>query len=173
MKTLMSLVAIAAMVPAVAVERRPAPSIAYVSLQQISNQTAGAKTAAARLDKARQERTREIAAKQREIEATHLKLVNAGGIFQSSTRAQLRAQEDRQRAELQHLTQQAQTDLQTLQRDLQNGLRQRITAVLDDIAAKRGLQIVLNQDSAVVWAPAGADLTAQVIDRLNSENTGK
>jgi Skp family chaperone for outer membrane proteins len=52
-------------------------------------------------------------------------------------------------------------------------LRQKITAVLDDIAAKRGLQIVLNQDSAVVWAPAGADLTAQVIDRLNSDSTGK
>jgi outer membrane protein len=138
-----------------------------VSLQRISKEATAAKASAAKLESLRQEKAREVSAKQRAVEATHLQLVNAGGILQASKRAQLKAEEDRQRAELQHLTQQAQVDLNQMQRQLQAEMLEKIGGILGEMAKRRGIQIVLNQDAAVVWGPVAADLSTQVIERLN------
>jgi outer membrane protein len=169
MKALLSLIALSAFGGVVtgAIQSSPAPPIAYVSLLRISKEATAAKASAAKLESLRQEKAREVSAKQRAVETTHLQLVNAGGILQASKRAQLKAEEDRQRAELQHLTQQAQVDLNQMQRQLQADMLEKIGGILGEMAKRRGIQIVLNQDAAVVWGPVGADLSTQVIERLN------
>ena len=89
-------------------------------------------------------------------------------MFSTSKRAHLKTQEGQQQNELQHATQQAQTDFQTLQRELQADLRREFSAIVADLAKAKGIQLVLNSDSAVVWASTGTDLTAEVLDRLNA-----
>ena len=151
-----------------ATEQRRTSQIVYISMQRISTESMEAKSAAAKLDALRQERTREIAAKQHILEETRRQLANAGGVFSASRRAQLTSDEGRERTELQRLTQQTQTDFQDLQRQLQIALRQKLTAAIDVISKRRAIQVVLNQDTAVVWAPPGADVTTEVIERLNA-----
>jgi len=148
--------------------QRPGPSIGFVSMSKISTQSTEAKAAAAELEKLRKEKSDEVAAKQKAVNDVHLQLVNAGGFFQGTKRARLQQEESKQRAELQQLTQQAQSDLQNRERQLQATFSQKIGGILNDLARQRGLQIVLNSDTAVVWALAGEDLTAEIVSRLNS-----
>ena len=147
----------------------PASPIAYVSAQKILTESTQAKAAEKRLEGLRQTKAQQIAAKQKALDATRLQLANAGGIFSASTRTRLKAQESQQQSELQKLMQDSQNEVQTLQRQLQAELRQEFTAIMTEVAGPRGVQIVLNADTALVWAaPGTVDLTAQVLERLNA-----
>jgi Skp family chaperone for outer membrane proteins len=149
------------------VQPRAATPIAYLSLQRISAESIEGKAAVKRLEAAGQARAQDVRARQRALEATRVALANAGGVFQASKRTELKAQEERQAQELQKATQAAQTELQEIQREVQAKVRQELGVIMADIAKQRSLQLVLNQDTAVVWAPTGADITAEVLDRLN------
>ena len=150
-----------------AVQSRPVPPIAYVSVQRISAESIEGKAAIKRLETFGQGKTQELRGKQQALEATRSQLANAGGVFQASKRAELKTQEEQQRIDLQKATQQAQADVQELQRQLQTKLRQELNVILSDIAKRKSIQLVLNQDTAVVWAPEGSDVTAEVLERLN------
>jgi Skp family chaperone for outer membrane proteins len=145
----------------------PVLPIAYVSMQRIAAEAREAKVAAAKLETMRQEKAREVGAKQKAVEAAHLATVAAGGIFQRSHRIQLQADESRQRQELQHLAEQAQADLQSLQHQLQESLRAKVNTIVAQLAKQKGVQVVLNEDTAVVWASTGVDLTAEILVKLN------
>jgi len=147
---------------------RSGSRIGYISMQKIVTEANDAKVGTAKLEAMRIEKAREVAAKQKAVDAAHLAVVQAGGIFQRSRRATLQADESRQRAELQRLAEQAQADLQNLQRQLQTDLRTKINMILERLVRQRGLEFVLNQDSAIVLAPAGADLTMEVLATLNA-----
>ena len=147
----------------------PASSVAYVSVQKILTESPQAKAAAKQLEDLRQAKTKDIAAKQKALEATRLQLVNAGGVFSASTRTKLKAQESQQQSELQKLTQDSQNELQNLQRQLQADLRREFGAIVTELAGPRAIQLVLNADAALVWAAPGTiDLPAQVLERLNA-----
>ena len=165
---LSSLVAASLVVPVTQLaDGRRGGDIAYVSTQRILSESNQAKAASARLEAVRQERERVIAEKQKALEATHRRLGEAGGAFQSSKRTQIQADEDRQRAELKRLTDEAQTQLQTLQREIQTDLRNNLRTVLERLAKDRGLRVVLNSDTAVIWSLPGMDLTDEVLAKLN------
>src|SRR6266542_2539182 len=145
----LALLAIGVLAPGVdrVAPSRSAAPIAYVSLQRLSTESIDAKAAAKRLEALRQTKAQDVNAKKQALDATRLQLANAGGVLQSGTRARLRAEENRQQTELQRATQQAQTEFQDLQRQLQGDLRRELSAVVGEIAKRRAIQIVLNADS--------------------------
>jgi len=147
---------------------RQGSSLAYISVQKILSESNDAKAASKKLEDLRQAKSKDIAARQKALEATRLELLNAGGVFSTSKRARLKTQEGQQQTELQHASQQAQTDFQTLQRELQGDIRREFGMIVADIAKAKGIQLVLNSDTAVVWASTGTDLTAEVLERLNA-----
>lgn len=157
----------------VVAQPRTALPIAFVSLQKLVSESAQAKDAAKRLETLRQAKAQELSAKQKALEEVRLRLANAGGIFRASKRAELLAEAKRQETELQRATQQAQTDFQNLQRELQADLRRRVGDIVTDIAKRRGIQFVLNEETALVLAPSGASLTAEVLERLNATSSPK
>jgi outer membrane protein len=147
----------------------PPPSpIAYLSVQRIMNESIDAKAGAKRLEELRQTRAKEIGNKQKALEATRLELANAGGILAGSRRVRLSAQESQQQKELQELSQQSQNDYINAQRTLQADLRRELNATVGEIAKRKAIRLVLNEDSAVVWASIGTDLTNEVLERLNA-----
>ena len=147
---------------------RPQTPIAYISLQKILSESADAKNGAKQLESLGQERKQEVTAKQKALEATRLELANAGGILRGARRAELQDRVRQQESDLQRASQQAQADLQNLQRRIQADLRGRINGIVADIMKRRAIAFVLNEDSAIIAAPAAADLTREVLDRLNS-----
>src|ERR1700676_4185861 len=89
------------------------PPIGYISAQRIVAEATAAKAENARLLALQQQRTAELRTKQQTLEATRHQLAQA---TDSSTRGQLQRQDREQQTDLEHATAQAQTELQTLQR---------------------------------------------------------
>ena len=144
----------------------PASRIGYVKMSRLLSESAEARQWAAKIETLRQERQRDLTAQERDLQQTRVALAQAGGLFSASKRATLQQQEARQRAELERSTRQAQADIQALQRQMQDTLRGEWNAILDDLAKERGLEMVVNQETTVVWAPSGQDLTDLVLKRL-------
>lgn len=142
--------------------------IGYVSVQRILTEADDAKVATKELEALRAARTQDLNAKRQVLDATRLQLANAGGYFSGTKRAQLQDAVRKQEVELQQATQQAQTDLQELQRKVQDRLRGELNTILTKLVAERGLLYVLNQDAALVLAPTGANLTDDVLARMNA-----
>lgn len=147
------------------VSARGASSIGYVSLQRILNESPEQKAGASRLQQIQQEKGRGLAGMQQKLDATRRQLAQSSS---GAARAELQRDEQQQRGELERATAQAQADLQALQRQFQNDLRSRLTPVFEDIAKSRNMQIVLNEDTGVVWAAPAFDLTNDVIERLKA-----
>ncbi len=150
------------------VNSRTASHIGSLSMQRILAESTEAKEAAKRLEAFRHGKAQEVTDKQKALEATRLALANVGGILQGSRRAQLKAQESREQADLQRTQQQAQTEFQEMQRQFQTDLRRQLGGVINEIAKRNAIEIVLNQDAAVVWAIDKIDFTTEVIERLNA-----
>ena len=144
------------------------PPVVYVSLQRIINEGRQEKADTARLQAMQQQKALDIKSKQEALEAARLELAQAGGVFKASTRTRLQREEQERRADLEKATREAQTELQALQRQLQNDLKARLGAVLNELARRDAVQLVLNQDTGVLWSAPGTDVTAEVIERLNA-----
>ncbi len=145
---------------------RGASSIGYVSMQRILAESPEAKAIAARLQELQQQKTRELTGLQQAFETTRGQLL--GGALASPARSRLEQQAQQQQSELERASAQAQADLQAGQRQFQTDLRQRLTPALEAVAKARNVQVVLNEDSSVVWAAPGFDLTADVIEKLKA-----
>jgi Skp family chaperone for outer membrane proteins len=152
---------------AAAYPRSAGPAMVTVSLQRVSTQSDIGKRATHQLDALRQERGRELTTKQKELEDVVRQLTRTDGLSPAD-RERLTQDETRRRAELQQMTQQAQTTLQTTQAKLQTEIRGQLTPILADIAKRYGADIVLNSDAAVAWAAPGTDTTDEVLRRLNT-----
>jgi Skp family chaperone for outer membrane proteins len=168
MKQFLALAGVAVIIVAVAsaYPRTAGPSTVIVSLQRVSSQSDIGKRANQQLEALRQERGRELTAKQKELEDVVRQLTRAEALSPAD-RDRLVQDESRRRAELQQLTQQAQTAFQTAQVKLQTEIRGQLNVILADIAKRYGTDVVLNSDTAVAWAAPGTDTTEEVLRRLN------
>jgi Skp family chaperone for outer membrane proteins len=77
--------------------------------------------------------------------------------------------------ELTRLAQQTQAEFQNSQREVQSELRTKVNSIVAEIAAQRGVDVVLNADT-IVWSVSRLDVTNEVVaklDALSSATTGK
>jgi outer membrane protein len=146
--------------------RSAGPPVVTVSLQRVATQSNVGKRSSQQLETLRQERTRDLQAKQKELEEVIRQVAKADAL-PAAERDRLVQDEARRRAELQQLTQQAQSDLQSAQLRLQQELRAQLTPILVDIAKRAGVDVVFNSDT-IAWAAPGADTTNEVVQRLNA-----
>lgn len=144
----------------------PAPSIAFVSAQRISAETVEGKAGVARVQALQRERTADLRTKQQALEETRRELART--TIDAAERVKLQAQEQSQRTELERAAARAQLDLQALQRDINQELRGKVVGVLEEVAKEKRVQVVLNAETAVVWAAPELDLTAEVIARMSA-----
>ena len=154
-------------------QARPSLPIAYISVQRILSEADDAKAAAKELEALRAAKAQELNAKKRALDDTKLQIANAGGLFSGSRRQQLGELAKRQESDLQQATQQAQTDFQELQKKVQQRLTTELSTIISTLAQQRGVLYVLNQDTAIVYAPAAANWTAEVLERMNAASTAQ
>ena len=143
---------------------RPSTAIRYVSAQRIFAESADGKASVARMQTLQQQKAGELRTRQQTLETTRQQLAKAEG----AERTQLQQQEQTQRVDFERATLQAQTDLQTLQRQVQTEVLGHVKTVLDDVTKGQRIDLVLNADQAVVWAAPGADLTDAVVAGMNA-----
>lgn len=147
--------------------------VAFVSIQRIAAQTKIGQASAKRLDTARQEKSRALAEKQQKVESLRLQIAQSGGVFYRSKREELEKQEQKERAELDRLKETAQSEIQALQREIQTAFQNDLKTALVELAQERDADVVLNADTAVVWAKPGFDLTEDAIKRVDGVDAAR
>jgi outer membrane protein len=146
--------------------RSAGPTVVTVSLSRVATQSNVGKRATQQLETLRQEKNRDLQAKQKELEDVIRQAAKADAL-PAAERERVVQDEARRRTELQQLSQQAQSELQSTQLRLQGELRTQLTTILADIAKRSGVDVVLNSDT-IAWAAPGTDTTNEVVQRLNA-----
>ena len=92
-----------------------------------------------------------------------------------SAEARLKLQQDleKMQLEVQRFNQDAEVEVQELQRQLQLDFQKKLIPILDQVANDKQLQFVLSVgDSGLVWADPALDITDDVIAHLDAAATG-
>ena len=163
--------------PAPPAQTQPAPApkpfpegakIAYINIQRIANESSEGKAATAKVQALVQKKQAEANEKNKMVQADQAKLASGGSVMSEAARTELEKKIERQNVELQRATQDAQQEVQELQQQLQNEFQERLTPVLQQVAADMGLHFVFNgPDAGLVWADQALDISAEVIKKLD------
>jgi outer membrane protein len=159
-------------VPAPATPPAPFPEgakVAFVVLQRIANESADGKAASAKIQALQQKKAAELAEKQKQLQAIQAKLEKEASVMSSTAQADLSKQAEKLNTDIQRFTQDAQQELGELQQQLQQSFEARVTPVLEEVRKEKGLHFVFNaQESGLVAADPGLDITLEVIKKLDS-----
>ena len=141
-------------------------AIAFVSNGRILRESTHGRSESARVAQIQQQRTADVRTKQQALEATRREIATTTDDAKRST---LEQQEIAQRTELERTTAQIQVEYQTLQRDINADMQNRVKIILDDMMKTQNYRLVLNADSSLVWSSPELDLTTAVVARMNGQ----
>ena len=86
-----------------------------------------------------------------------------------TARAQLEKDIERQTLEGQRFEQDAQSELNELQQELQQEFQAKLLPVLIQLSQEKGLQILFSAgDAGVIWIEPGIDLTLEAVKRMDA-----
>lgn len=163
----------AAAAPA-ATPQPPAPfpqgaKVAYVNLQAIMQGSADGKAAAARLQAETKKRSAEAEAKMKSMQANQAKLQGSGALMSADARAQLESEIQKQQRDGERYEQDAQAELNEMQKDLQQAYNEKLFPVLEQLTKEKGLSLLFSvADSGLIWAEPGLDLTPEAIKKMDA-----
>ena len=162
----------AAQAPAQPPAPKPFPQgakVAYVVLQRIANESADGRVATTRIQALQQKKAAELNERNKTLTTMQQRLEKEGSVMSASAAAELQKNIEKANVEVQRFTQDAQAEVQELQQALQNEFQERLTPVLQQVAADMGLHFVFNgPDAGLVWADPALDISSEVIKKLDS-----
>jgi outer membrane protein len=143
--------------------------IAYVNVQAIASNSVEGKAASAKLDELRKKKTAELGEKNKQLQALQTKLQQGGSVLNEQSRGQLEKDIEKMNRDIQFFQQDANTELQEMQNQLQADFQEKLNPILEQIGTEKGLHMLLDiQGSGAVWANTGLDLTGEVIKRFDA-----
>jgi outer membrane protein len=145
---------------------RTPSAVAYISGNRIAQESAWGRGETSKLQTFQQQKLSELRTKQQTLEATRQQMAQA---TDPAARMQLLQQEQQQRTDFERSQQQAQVEIQTLQRQMNANVLQRVKTTLDDLMKTQTYQLVLNGDTCTVWSTPEVDLTSAVVARFNAQ----
>ncbi|HEY8549986.1 MAG TPA: OmpH family outer membrane protein [Vicinamibacterales bacterium] len=151
---------------------RPFPqgaTIAYVNVQRVAAESAQGKGATAKITALREKKEKELQEKNQALEAARKKFETSGSVLSDTARSQQQKEIERMTVDLQRATQDAQAEVEELQRELQMDFQRRLLPVIEEVRASKNLLMVFSSlDSGILAADAGLDITAEVIKRFDA-----
>jgi outer membrane protein len=154
----------------------PAPfpqgaKVGFVNLQAIAQLSAEGKAANSKVQALAQKKQTEGQTKSKALQDNQQKLQTSGSVMSEQARSQLEKEIERQTVEGQRFEQDAQSELNELQQQLQTEFQKRLMPILEQLSKEKGLQVLLSAaDSGVIWADPGLDLTLEAVRKLDSMN---
>jgi len=151
----------------------PAPfpagaKIAFFQPEVVFQNSTEGKAALARVQALVQKNQTENADKAKQLQANQQKLQTSGSVMNEAARSQLEKEIERQQKEAERFQQDAQAEINELQQEVQNDFVKKMSPILDQLAAEKGLHLVFNAgQSGISWAAPGLDLTPEVIKKLD------
>jgi len=156
----------------------PAPfpagaKIAFFQPEIAFQNSAEGKAALARVQALVQKKQNENADKAKQLQANQQKLQTSGSVMNEAARGQLEKEIERQQKDAERFQQDAQAEINELQQEVQNDFVKKMSPILDQLAAEKGLHLVFNAgQSGISWAAPGLDLTPEVIKKLDATKGG-
>jgi Skp family chaperone for outer membrane proteins len=166
--------AAAAQPPAAApVPARPFPEgakIAFMNIPRIAAESAEGKASTTKVNALREKKLAELNGKNKQLETAQQKL-NSGSLLSEEARAAAQKETEKLQVEIQRMQQDAEAEMQDLQQQLQLDFQRKLTPVIQQIAAEKGLHVIL-PDNGLVWADLSLDLTGEIIKRFDAATAG-
>jgi len=143
--------------------------IAFVNFQRVVAESVDGKASTARVNALIAKKQTEGTEKAKKLQADQQKLQTTGSVMSEAARAALEKDVERETVEGQRFQQDAQAEVQELQNELEADFIKRVTPILAQVAADKGLQILFNaQQAGFAWVDPGLDLTTDVIKKLDA-----
>ena len=143
--------------------------IAYVNVQAVASNSIEGKAATAKLDELRKKKAAELAEKNKQLQTLQTKLQQGGSVLNDTARAQLDKDIEKMNRDIQFFQQDANTELQELQTQLQADFQEKLNPILEQVSTEKGLHMLIDiANSGAIWANTGLDLSAEVIRRFDA-----
>ena len=141
---------------------------AYVNMALVAAQSNDGRAAAEKLKAFQDQKSRELQDKQKTLQAAQQKLESGGSVLSDAARTQLQTDIDRQQRDLQRLSEDAQQDVQNLAQQVEEDFTRKVLPIISKVAQDKQIHFVFNaQQSGLIWAEPGMDLTGEVIAAMN------
>jgi outer membrane protein len=144
--------------------------MAFIDIQRIIAESIDGKAASARVKALNDKKVAELNDKNKALQADQQKLQSGGSVLSDAAREDLQRKIERQNTDIERLTQDAQKELQDLQQSLQLDFQRKLTPIIGEVSAEKGLHMVFSvQDAGLAWASPGLDITVDVIKRFDTK----
>ena len=145
-------------------------SLAYFSPQRAFASTPEAKEVEARLTTLQTERTKELDARNQKLKALQDALQRNGAVLSPTARQEREREIDRFQVDIQRFIQDAQAEFLGVRRQSEDAFLVKLRPALAAVAKEKGLLFVINEDEGLIaWADPAADITPEVVRRLNPQ----
>lgn len=143
--------------------------VAYVDLQKALQTVEAGKRAKSKLEKEVQKRKMQLEKQQAALQKEAEQFEKKVAILNQTARVKKQAELQKKLMEFQRKASETQMALQKRERELTKPLIDELRAIIEGIGKSRKYQIILEKnESAVLYAESGADLTDEVIKKFNS-----
>jgi outer membrane protein len=142
---------------------------AFVNIQRIAGESAAGATLAGKVQALNQQKVNQLNEMNKALQASQQKLEAGATVLSANAAAQLQKTIERQQVDIQRFTEDAQQEVSALQAQLQEEFQLRLSPIIQDVAAQRGLHLLFSVvDSGLVWADPSLDITAEVIQKFDA-----
>lgn len=160
---------------AAVVERSPGvfpgdARIAFVDLGRVAALSKEGQSLFARIDGLRAQKETELQARGKEVAELESKLSQSAAVMNDTAREQLRKQFERAQIDFQRFTQDAQTEMTQVQRELEQAFMEKAFPAIGAVAQERSLWAVFNvADAGVLWREPALDISEEIARRMDGQ----
>ena len=123
----------------------------------------------AKVQDLRVKRESEVAARGKDVSALQDKLAQSSAVLNEAAREQLRKQFERAQVDFRRFTQDAQTEVAQVQRELEQAFMQKAFPGIAAVASERALWAVFSVgDSGLLWREPTLDISEEIARRIDT-----
>jgi len=143
--------------------------LAFLNPQRVFQESVDGKAAVGRVNALIAKKQKEGDDRAKLLAGNQQKLQTSGSVMSDTARTQLEREIERQQLEAQRFQQDAQSEINELQAEMQEEFIKKVSPVIQAIAIEKGLELVFNAaDAGLAWVDPNLDLTLEVIRRLDA-----
>ena len=173
-----------ALVPAAAAQVTPVPRapaagaatpfpadarIGLVDFGRVAAVSTSGKAMSARIVELRSRKEAEVQARSKDVAALESKLTQNADVLNAAAREQLRRQFERAQVDFQRFSEDAQAEVQQVQREIEQAFLEKARPAVEAVARERSLWAVLSMtDSGLVWWEPALDLSDEIAKRIDA-----
>jgi Skp family chaperone for outer membrane proteins len=146
----------------------PDVKLGFINLQTIAQESTSGKVASVQLKRLQDLKLTEIQAKTQAVKALQDKQ-SSSTILSATAATQLQKDLERAQMDLQYAQQMAQKEVDDLQRDLMSAFSEKVTPVVEQVRAEKGLWAIWAIDDSLAALMPGLDLSLEVVKRLDAQ----